>query len=383
MHTTHLNLVRDVLLKGTVTIFAMAATALLGTSGVVAQVVFDDGDTHVISDDTYEFERIEVRGGSTLIIQDGAVIAASLGPAFELAIQVFDTSKLLVQGGTFGGDRLGLPVPAPFLDNWFSGSLGAFEGAKIIVEGGTFGACAFRSGTTFVLDDATLLVSGGTFTDPGGTSSGGLPCQAGGGRIELEGDARANISGGVHASSINATGFSTLNVSGGRHGKDTGGGRGVVSANGSSTVRISGGDFGAGGPFSGVVGLRGASTAVISSGMFGGTGFRSGALLIGESARVNVSGGEFGGAGFLAASVDVSDSAFVKITGGQFDGTDISVSSGLTKIEGCGFSLPFGPVVGTSGDLVGVLASGEVIDVTYTRAESADAIINLVEEPCD
>jgi hypothetical protein len=96
-------------------------------------VVFDDGKMHTINDDSYASKRIEVRNGSKLKITDGAVISASVGPNFEFAIEAFDTSMVIIQGGVFGADQ-----------DSFSGAIAAFDQSKVIIQAGTFGKEAFR-----------------------------------------------------------------------------------------------------------------------------------------------------------------------------------------------------------------------------------------------
>lgn len=344
------------------------AALVLSSSLSNAQVVIDDGKVHVINDGTYASDHIEVRNGSTLMVLDGAVISAPISPAYDwdsglpvlgfsaAAIQVFDDSVLIVEGGVFGGDRLGEPGPN-FLDNWYSGSIAAFDHASVTIANGTFGQCAFRSGTTAIFDHANLVVSGGTFTDPGGRNANDLGCQAGGGRIELYDMAKANLIGGMHASTIAAANSSALEISHGMFGRDTGGGRGRVEATESAKVTISGGHFGAAGPFSGLVSAA-------------------------DSSKVSITGGSFGGVGFAAGRINVSGHGDAKIMGGHFEGSSINVETGELKIEGCVFNLPFGKLSDTVVSLQGILANGDTIDVDITRADDPEAIVK-VNEDCD
>ena len=360
------------------------AVMVLTASVTNAQVVFDDGQTHVINDAAYAFERIEVRNHTTLIILDGAVISAAIDPAYDnasglpvlgysaAAIQVFDHSALIVEGGVFGGDRLGTPGPN-FMDNWYSGSIAAFDHATVTIENGTFGRWAFRSGATAIFDHATLTISGGTFTDPFDPSPSGLARQAGGGTIELYGFGKADISGGLHASSINPVDRSSLNISGGTFGKGNFPDgrytffRGAVRANGSAAVKISGGDFGAAGLLSGFVSVAGSSTLKVSGGTFNGTGVSA----------------PFGTPGWLAGRVEVSEDGDAKIFGGHFNGTTIGVvGGGQLKVNGCAFNLPFGKVWDTAVTLQGILSNGDAIDVDLTREDSPDASVKLIEA-CD
>jgi len=330
---------------------AAVAVMLAASFQANAQVVFDDGKMHTISDASYAFERIEVRNGSKLKLTDGAVISAQVGPEFEFAIQVFDSSMLVIQGGVFGDDKDG-----PEFDNhWFSGSIAAFDQSKVIVQDGNFGREAFRSGMLAIYDEADLNVSGGIFTNDGGS----------GGRIETYDHARANISGGQYGSQIHSMDNSTVAISGGAFGKDNSGGRplfyrGAVFAKDTSTVKISGGSFGV------------------------GTGFVifSGALTIDGAAQAKISGGTFSGNSAFGNGLVLvnSSTAGANISGGYFDGTEIHVVAGQAKIAGCAFNLPFGPVLDLSAALQGVLSNGDVIDVTLTRDDS-EAIIRL-EEDC-
>lgn len=332
---------------------AAVAGILLTTFPAHALVVFDDGKMHTISDASYASERIEVRNGSKLKIVDGAVIAAPLPSTFDFtfAIQVFDRSMVIVQGGEFGADR---EDPDSLFSNWFSGAIAAFDQSKIIIQDGTFGKEAFRSGMIAILNDAHLNISGGTFTNPDGS----------GGRIEAQDNSEANISGGFFGSGIFPMHNSTLRISGGVFGKDNPNAgpvfyRGAIHANGASTVNISGGSFGV------------------------GTGFVifSGAVIAQEAARVRISGGTFSGDPAFGNGLVLvqSQDAAALISGGTFNGTEVHVETGLATIKGCAFNLPFGPVDDLNATLQGILANGDIIDVTLTR-DSADAIIDLIED---
>ena len=330
--------------EGTLTATAMAIT-LLAACPAEGQIVFDDGKMHVISDATYATERIEVRNGSRLRITDGAVISALLGPNSEFAIQVFDNSLLIVQGGSFGGAEA------------FSGAIAAFDQSLVTIADGTFGKDgSFRSGMISVLDDANLNISGGTFTSADGS----------GGRIETYDNGRANISDGNFGAQIHAMGRSIVAISGGRFGKDNPGGsppffRGAIFARDTATVKISGGAFGV------------------------GTGFvvLSGALTVEGAAQAKISGGTFTGNPAFGNGVVLvqSPDAAASIAGGHFDGTEIHVVAGQATIDGCAFNLPFGPVSDLNTTLQGVLSNGDVIDAILTR-DDANALIDLVED-CD
>lgn len=341
---------------------ALASAAIAGMMLTAfpahALVVFDDGMMHTISDASYASERIEVRNGSKLKIVDGAVISASLPSTydFQFAIQVFDKSMVIIQGGEFGGDQFPTPTTPSYVNNWFSGAIAAFDQSKVIIQDGTFGKGAFRSGMIFLYNDAHLNISGGTFTSPNGS----------GGRIEAHDYADANISGGLFGSQIHSMDDSMVRISGGAFGKDNPNPRpvvyrGAVFAEGASTVKISGGSFGV------------------------GTGFviLSGAVTVDNAASVSISGGTFSGDPAYGNGLVLvkSPDAAATISGGVFDGTEIHVVAGLATIKGCTFNLPFGPVSDLSASLQGILASGDPIDVTLTRDDS-DAIIDLVEE-CD
>ena len=334
------------------------AGMLFTTFSAYALVVFDDGKMHTISDASYASERIEVRNHSKLKIVDGAVISASLPSTydFEMAIQVFDKSMVIIQGGEFGGDQFPTPTTPSYVNNWFSGAIAAFDQSKVIIQDGTFGKGAFRSGMIFLYNDAHLNISGGTFTSPDGS----------GGRIEAYDDTDANISGGLFGSGIYPTDNSTFRISGGVFGKDNPNPgpvfyRGAIHANSASTVKISGGSFGV------------------------GTGFVifSGALEVQEAAHLSISGGTFSGDPAYGNGVVLvqSSDAEANISGGVFDGTEIHVQAGQATIKGCAFNLPFGPVNDLSATLQGILSNGDMIDVTLTR-DNSDAIIDLVQD-CD
>lgn len=326
---------------------ALASAAIAGMMLTAfpahALVVFDDGQMHAINDDSYASERIEVRNGSKLKIADEAVISALVGSHGEFAIQAFDTSMVIIQGGVFGDDH-----------DSFSGAIAAFDQSKVIIQDGTFGKEAFRSGMIAIHNDAHLNISGGTFTNRGGS----------GGRIEAYDDTDANISGGLFGSGIYPTDNSTFRISGGVFGKDNPNPgpvfyRGSIQASGASTVKISGGSFGV------------------------GTGFviLSGALTAQDAAQVRISGGTFSGDpayGNGVVWVQSSD-AEANISGGIFDGTEVHVEAGQATIKGCAFNLPFGPVNELSASLQGILANGDPIDVTLTR-NNPDAIIDLVQD---
>lgn len=134
--------------------FLLSSLLLLPTQHTGAYVLFDDGGVHVVNDDSLMFEYIELRNGTTLRLEPGAVVGGA-EPGSGL-IDVFDQSSVVVVGGQVGGDGPG------------SGSIILHDVSQLLVEGGSFGGAGPAAGQVAAFDQSTVMVLGGHF---GGTGA--------------------------------------------------------------------------------------------------------------------------------------------------------------------------------------------------------------------
>lgn len=157
--------------------FILGASLLLPAVSSHAYVAFDDGGTHIINDTSLLFEYVEVRNGTTLRLESGAVVGAGFNESG--LISVFDNSAVVVAGAQLGGDggssgviylydSSQLLVESGTLGGagQFSGQVAAFNEASIVIQGGSFGGTGVFSGTVGLFDSTTAEVQGGSF---GGT----------------------------------------------------------------------------------------------------------------------------------------------------------------------------------------------------------------------
>ncbi|HAV62710.1 MAG TPA: hypothetical protein DCY13_10125 [Verrucomicrobiales bacterium] len=134
--------------------FVLGASLLLHAAVSNALVVFDDGAVHSINDESLLFEYVEVRNGSTLRLESGAVVG---GPFDESGvIFVHDTSSVVVAGARLGGD---------------GGSTGIIYlngNSRLVIEGGVIGGAGPSSGQVAAFDQSAVVILDG---DIGGAGS--------------------------------------------------------------------------------------------------------------------------------------------------------------------------------------------------------------------
>ena len=181
----------------TLAFFLLGSVFLAGTAAS-ALTVFSDGGTHVINDSSYRTNEISVTddaAGSptTLVFETGAVFDGEGsvlsvhgksrvlfnggqfgGPKLTGQVFAYDTASFEVHGGSFGGTRLG------------SGIMSAYDNAQVRVYGGTFGADGNLSGLLRGANNALIVIYGGSFGGLGGYS----------GAIYMWDNARIAIHGG-------------------------------------------------------------------------------------------------------------------------------------------------------------------------------------------
>jgi RNA polymerase sigma factor (TIGR02999 family) len=110
-----------------------ALALLLGTHlAQAAEVVFNDGLTHTISDASFQNDTLTVENGTKLIINSGAVFGGSATNSGQILIK--DTSMLTIHQGIFGGTGN------------ISGRVRLFDTSAATINGGTFGGTGERSG---------------------------------------------------------------------------------------------------------------------------------------------------------------------------------------------------------------------------------------------
>ncbi len=209
------------------TLLAALALLLGSNPARAADIYFDDGGTHTISDATYQDDDIYVQNGTHLTIETGAVLVGAL------FVEGSET-VVTINGGTFGGAG----------DN--SGYVHAYYDSKLTINGGNFGGTGIYSGYVRSDDTATVTINGGNY---GGT---------------------AVLSGVVRAYDT-----STVTINGGTFGS-VGAFSGSVGAFGWGVVKINGGVFGGTGEDSGMVMTGdddgdGITTVTVSGGVFGRT----------------------------------------------------------------------------------------------------------------
>ena len=204
--------------KHVYSIRSFVAALLLGSVSTAypAHVVFNDGLEHVIADAAHQNDQIQVRNGSTLVIEPGAVLGGAVDHSGR--IRVYDTSTLVIRGGTLGGAGAQ------------SGRTDGWDNAQILIEGGSFGGSGSDSGTIIVNANASVRVTGGVF--------GGV---------------------GVKSGQFEAYTTSKILIEDGAFG-GTGGGSGRVLATHQAEVEVRGGAFGGAGPDSGTLRANGSSS---------------------------------------------------------------------------------------------------------------------------
>jgi hypothetical protein len=156
---------------------------LLSTPSVKAQVAFDDGGVHTITDDSLKHEVIEVRNGTTLHLDAGAVIGNENGGSGWVV--VFDNSLLVIGGAQVGGAGLS------------SGVIIMMSESQLIIENGHFGGSGAYSGQIAVIQQASVLVNGGSFGDEGFQS----------GLLNLDHQSTAELRGGAFGGSEGGSGW--------------------------------------------------------------------------------------------------------------------------------------------------------------------------------
>lgn len=151
---------------------------------------------------------------------------------------------------------------------------------------------------------------------------------------------------------------SPLNIYGGTITSDQG-----ISVSGGGTTNIYGGtimgDFG--------ISAGGSSPVNIYGGTIATTGQYAVQAI--NSEQINIYGGNIssnGGSG-IAIEADGTGS-IVNVYGGKINGS-IQLLSGAVDIFGSGFNYGYGQVGATSGTLIGTLADGTPIDVTFSNNE--------------
>jgi hypothetical protein len=188
-------------------------------------------------------------------------------------------------------------------------------------------------------------------------------------------DSTVNMSGGQVEANLYALDSSSVDIAGGAV-------HGFLETLGSNTVHISGGEIADLIPgvastvdiVDGTIGSLvpwGSSTVDISGGSF------SRQVCATSSSTVNISGGVFHDA------VRASDSGTVNIVGGTIkeieSGSGFGLQNSVITVWGTSFNYPYGAIPDSSGNLTGILASGDPIDAHFEIR--SDASIVLVPEP--
>ena len=144
-------------MKKTQVVSGFLLTSLLFSAQISnAVVVFDDGETHTITDNSLQFEFVEVLNGSTLRLEPGAVLGGSWDESGTIV--VYDTSTVEIAGAILGSS------------GGSSGSVFLFEESQLIVESGSLGADGPSSGQVNAFDDSSVVVLGGSLGSSGSSS---------------------------------------------------------------------------------------------------------------------------------------------------------------------------------------------------------------------
>jgi len=158
--------------------FVLGASLLIPFQFLNATVVFNDGAVHIVNDASLQFEYIEVRNGSTLRLETGAVVG---GPSEQSGtINVYDLSRVEIAGAQLGGsggssggillyDNSQVTIESGTLgaDGPSSGQVAAFNQSSVILLGGSFGGAGSTSGMIGLFDSSSGEIHGGQFGGPG------------------------------------------------------------------------------------------------------------------------------------------------------------------------------------------------------------------------
>ena len=373
------------------TCFSIALLFVLAVRMAIADIVFDDGNQHTITEEHVN-ERVKVSNGTT-VVHEGRIVDD--GPdSLDVLVAITDESTFIVDGGRVE------------TDDTFTHAINAGSGSRVTIESG------YVRSAGLVLDDSELRIAGGILDNVwncdffyGGVVTRNSLVTITGGEIQNSGICQAMTVAGMSLEGIGE-------ISGGRISQvaeDTG-----VGLRLDGTLTFSGGEIAVGGPIVFGVKLDGDSNFLMNGGHMELTGIeisrgvdsgdraraelRSGTIASSKSAlnysmfrataqsEMIISGGTYQGEGIgeeVRTVFEAIDNAKMTLSGGTFlFDQNIGIraeNKAELLIIGSDFSRPmFEPIQDASGTITGTLLDGNEFSWSFHRDPTAT--IRLVPE---